>query len=198
MSWEGLMWMNRFTHSTGWTTGCTMENDGNIFSVGPCCGQNKCTCLLQKNLWAGEAKKLNGTSEEYALSYQSFIEYLYIQLICTKEYPSKYSYLFYSLLSFITSGAAAEKKTLIHTVLKIITNRGHKNKRLESNEVVKFLSNQVTKLCNSSTKKVFPHILDEKLHPYVSSEPWTPRHYHIWIEHILYTPAIKFMPISNI
>ena len=57
MSWEGLMWMTRFIHSTGWNIRCTRENDGKIFSVGPFCVWNKYTCPLQKNLWAGEAKK---------------------------------------------------------------------------------------------------------------------------------------------
>ena len=80
----------------------------------------------------------------------------------------------------------------------MITNRGHKKNRLESNEVVKILSNQVTKLGNSSTKKILPHIFNEQLHQYVSFEPWTPCHYHTWLEKILDKSARKFMPISRI
>ena len=96
--------------------------------------------LYSKTCDQARQKNINGTSEEDGLTYQSFIKYLYIKLICTKEYPNKYSYHFYSSLSFITSDAATEKRTLIPTVSKIITNRWYKNKRLESNEVVKFLA----------------------------------------------------------
>ena len=157
------------------TVGCTRKKfQWSFFLWGLGVAATNAYAFYQKSWKHSRHNKQRGDTEKETLTYQDFLENLANGIVWPEESSHKYSSRSSLSLSFNSSGASVSRNNFKQATIKFLANKGHINKRLGSYEALGILSRWVAKISELSMKKVFPHRLDGKFHPYITPKPWIP------------------------